>query len=190
MEKSYNDFRAAIQILETSLKAFRSQKEMYRVVATQLEILLCDRDALIPRLFPDVRFHRLFVKPRSKMDTKNKIGKNRYKLTFNFVFPGLIDVRQNRIKVLTIFNEAKKPLKFKYWINQPLFSKDFTLRDFIKLVRNIEGAHSAPEAPNKLQITKKFFIENDDVARTYITKIGEYVLAQCKLLDTNYRKQS
>lgn len=189
MEKSYRDFKAAIQILETSLKAYRDNKEMYRVVANQLEILLCDRDALIPRLFPDVRFHRLFVKPRSKMDTRNKIGKNRYKLTFNFVLPGLIDARQNRIKVLTIFDETKKPIKFKSWINQPLFSKDFTLRDFVKLVRNIEGAHSVPEAPKKFKITKKFFIENDDIARTYITKIGEYVLTQCKLLDTNYRKQ-
>jgi len=190
LEKSYLDFKATIQNLETSLKAFRSNKEMYRVVATQLGILLCDRDALIPRLFPDVRFHRLIVKPRYKMDTKKKIGKNRYTFSFNFVFPGLIDVRQNRIKILTIFDETKKPIKFKYWIDQPLFSKDFTLKDLIKLVRNKEGAHSDPKAPKKLKITKKLFIEDDDIAKIYITKIGEYVLTQCKILDVNYRART
>lgn len=189
MEKSYRDFKATIQILDTSLKAFRANKEMYRVVATQLGILLCDRNALIPRLFPDARFHRLFVRPRSKMDTKKKIGKDRYKLTFNFFFPGLIDVRENQIRVLTMFDETKNPIKINHWLDQPLFSKDFSLRYFIKLVRNKEGAHSDPKAPHKLKTIKKMFIENDDIPQTYITKIGEYVLTQCKILDTGYRKQ-
>ena len=186
MEKSYRDFKAAIKILETSLKSYRYNKEMYRVVATQLGILLCDLDALVPRLFPNVRFHRLIVKPTSKMDTKKKIGKNKYEFSFNFVIPGLMDVRRNQIRVLTIFNETRNPIKFKYWIDQPLFSKDFTLRDFIKLVRNKEGAHSDPKAPHKLQITKKFFIDDDDIAKIYIIKIGEYILTQCKILESTY----
>jgi hypothetical protein len=159
---------------------------MYRVVATQLGILLCDRDALIPRLFPNARFHRLIVRPRYKMDTKKKIGKDKYRYTLNFHIPGLIDLRHNRIKVLTIFNETIKPIKFRYWIDQPLFSKDFTLRDFIKLVRNKEGAHSDPKTPSKLKFTKKVFIDDDDIAKIYIIKIGEYVLNQCKILETKY----
>lgn len=186
MEKSYLDFKATIKNLETSLKAYRSNKEMYRVVATQLGILLCDRNALVPRLFPNVRFHRLIVKPTVNMDTKKKVGKNTYRLDFNFYVPGLIDVRKNRIKIITIFDETRTPIKFEYWIDQPLFSKDFTLRKFIKLVRNIEGAHSDPKAPNKLQITKKFFINDDDITKIYIIKIGEYVLAQCKDLEKKH----
>lgn len=190
MEKSYIDFEATIKILETSLKEYKSNQEMYRVVAIQLGILLCDKKPLIIRLFPNVKFHPLIVKPRSKMDTKTKIGKNKYRYEFNFVLPGLIDVRKNRIRILTIFDETKTPIKFKYWIDQPLFSKDFTLRNFIKLVRNKEGAHSDPKIPNKLQITKKFFINDDDITKIYINKIGEYVLAQCKKLESNYRKHN
>ena len=163
---------------------------MYRVVATQLGILLCDRNALIPRLFPNVRFHRLILKPRSKMETKKKIGKNRYESTFNFLIPGLMDLRHNRMKVLTIFDAKKPPIKFKFWIDQLLFSKDFTIRDLIKLVRNKEGAHSDPEAPIKLRITKKFFIEDDDIAKIYIIIIGEYVLTQCKRLATRLRTRN
>lgn len=183
MEKSQADFKAAILNLESGLRECKRNKEMYRLVATQLSILLCDKDPLLPRLFPKLRLHPLLVKPKEKMDTKKKIGKDKYHLEFTFLIPGLMQTKRNKLKVVTIFNEAKPKIKFKYWINQPLFSLDFTLRDFIKLIRNKEGAHSDPETPYRLRTTKKFFIQDDDINYVYIIKIGEYVLKQCKILE-------
>ena len=188
LEKSIDDFRATIKNLESCLKASKRNKEMYRVVATQLWILVADRDALIPRLFPKAKFHRLIVKPQSKMDEKKKIGKDLYEVSFNMVIPGLMGVKWGKMKIITIFDETRKPIKFRYWIDQPLFSKDFTIREFIKLIRHKEGAHSDPKAPQRLRILKKFFIENDDMPQIYITKIAEYVLFQCKILNEQLPK--
>ena len=61
--------------------------------------------------------------------------------------------------------KIKKGLKFNTWINQPLFSKDFTLRNLIKLVLNKEGSHSDPVAPIKLKTAKKFILNEDDLVK-------------------------
>lgn len=63
MEKSYLDFRATVQNLETSLKAYRSNKEMYRVVATQLGILLSDRTHCFLAFFQRLDFIVLLLNP-------------------------------------------------------------------------------------------------------------------------------
>jgi len=188
-EKSYADFKAAMEILETSLKnrPFTS-KEMYRVVATQLSILLCDKDALIPRLFPDARFHLLYIKPKKEMESEKQIRKNQYKLSFSFYIPALFENERMNNKGSRLFNISKPPIKLNYWLMQPLFSKDFTIRDLIKLVRDKEGAHSDPKYPRKLKITNKIFLNEDAIHKLCINEIGRYILTQCKNIDKNYSK--
>ena len=59
MSKSEADFQASINVLQAALGMYEAGlKDCYRVVATELRKLLCDKNPLLPRVRPDFKLHK------------------------------------------------------------------------------------------------------------------------------------
>ena len=60
MNKTRIDYEASLRVLDANIALFHEGvKDTYRVVATELRKLLCDKKALLPRVFREVKFHKL-----------------------------------------------------------------------------------------------------------------------------------
>ncbi len=196
--KSLIDLDDAINNLELGVKAFHSgQTSAYRIVATQLRILLCDsikgRDnSLLPRIFGHVRLHPILASVTQELDREWE-AKFGYLLSerVDFQLPGVLRFDgKGGSTIEELFDERREPIDLVKWLDQMTFSKEITIRELIRSVANKEAAHSDEDYGRTLRKTQSVKLPDQDIHVKFIVGIGEYILkvlkSQMTELDTKY----
>jgi len=182
-KKALDDIRDSIDILETNIRLFHEGKiSSYRVIAVQLRLLLCDKSALIPRLFDNVTLHPLFggITKQQDEEWKRKFGHS-LKEGLVFHMPAMVEFDgKGGSKIIKLFGEDREPIELNEWLDQDLFSPDITIRELIKSVADKMSAHSDPEYNDTLAFTKSIKLVGEDIHIKFIVGIGEYVLKMIK----------
>jgi hypothetical protein len=172
MLKSIDDYNASFEVLKANIGLYHSGVgSSYRVVATELRKLLCDRKALIPRLFKNFRPHKLhmtvaFEKFPEMLDS----------LLFTTPCSTQFDGKGGHRSFLNLAQPLQQ-MDLDLWLDQPFMSKKVTIREFIKSVADKEGAHSDPEFNDTLAFSHSVHLAADRSTGDNIVAIGEYVVA-------------
>ncbi len=186
--KALIDLRHSMDILESNIELFHAGKtSMYRVVAAQLRLLLCDyyrgKDiSLMPRIFKQVKLHPVRGSMTKEQDEewKQKFGHSFYDGII-FQMPALVSFDgKGGSKVEAVFDERRKPIDLNEWLDQMLFSKEITIRQLIKSVANKESVHSDEDYDKTLITTKSIKLVDEDIHVKFIVGIGEYILKVLK----------
>lgn len=171
MSKSEEDFQASIHIILGALEMYDSGlKDAYRIIATELRKLLCDKNPLIPRVHPSFKLHKLHW---------TEVLENTPSLIDGLVvmMPGRLSVTSNGTYhfQLTFAKSATliEPLE---WVKQPLLSPSITIRELIKSVADKEGAHSDPDYNETLVQAKIVKYVQDDSHIPTIVALGDYLV--------------
>lgn len=173
MSKSENDFQASIQILEKNLEVYYSgTKEIYRVIATELRKLLCDRNPLLSRVRPEFRMHKLHF-----TDLLNTMPES-MKGSLDTFMPGRLTIKEGTSKFELLFSKSDEGILMapEDWIKQAIISPEITIRELVKSVADKEGAHSDPEYNDTLIKAKLTKYVSDESHIPIIVAIGEYLL--------------
>ncbi|MFN8414344.1 MAG: hypothetical protein U0Z26_18330 [Anaerolineales bacterium] len=169
--KSLHDLDASLAVIETNMKAYHSGvKSAYLPVAVELRKLLCDTQrgkdiSLIKRLFRDLHLHPLLGR-QENIDEQTTL-----------YIPGRIQLNGKGGGGLSeLFDESAPSLALETWLQQKLFNKTITIREFIRSVADKEAAHSDENYNSSLSITKPVMIPDDTLAAKTILIIGRYVI--------------
>jgi len=169
--KEKQDLIASRNILEANIGLFhRGHADVYRVVATELRKLLCDRPrSLVERLFPSARLH-----PTASY----RPGEDLTGLVVQV--PAEIHFTDGKARIVRVFHEGRSPLPLETWLDQPFLNAETTLRVFIRSVADKEGAHADPEFNAAILASKQVRLGVEELLGVLIVAVGEYVL---KVLD-------
>jgi hypothetical protein len=181
--------------MEDAIKLFQDGKvSAYKVIATQLRMLLCDKregkqNALVPRLFQNFRLHPLLVSlTRERYEKyKRKFGHSS-KDDILFHFHGMLQPNsKGGAKITKLFDESREPIELEEWLDQNLLNPEITIRELIRSVADKEAVHSDPDYNETLKSMKSFTLNREEIHIKYIVAIGEYVLKLIKpKLKLNY----
>jgi len=180
-DKAREDLLAATEILQTNINVYRRQgkRQLYRVVASQLRLLLCDgRNSLLPRLFGDVRLHPMTGYIRDKR--LDEIWKAQFGRTFTenrlFHQPFSVYVGEKGARIAELFNERLEPIPLEEWLDQPIFNAWLTVKELIRSVADKEAVHSDPSYNKTLKFTSSSRINEQALHEELIVCAGEYIL--------------
>ena len=175
LSKSEGDFRASLSVLDANLDLYRrGTVDAYRVVATELRNLLCDRDPLLSRVCPGLRLHKLHW--TAVLEASPSLANG-----LEHMMPGRLTVRPDGSSQFELlFARSHELLDVASWIRQPCLSPKITVRELIKSVADKEGAHSDPDFNETLVRAKLVTYVSNDSHIPVITAIGEYVLARIR----------
>ncbi len=185
MNKSVDDLKHSINILESNIKVFNEGNiSVYRVIAVQLYLLLCGKnDALIPRIFKNVRLHPIYGSYTKEQEEKYiKQTGHSMKEGLDLQIPAMIKFDgKGGSKIEVLFDERREPIELEEWLDQDLFNNNITIRQLIKSVRDKESAHSDRYYDETLQFTKSIKLVDQDIHIQFIVAIGEYILKMIKM---------
>lgn len=169
--KSYGDLNAAISVMGDNILAhFQNNRHSYRPIAVELRKLLCDKrgkkdHSLLFRIYDDIHFHPLKGNPN--MLTEHTV----------LYIPAMIDLSGNcKGKLSHLFDEGKAPIPIAQWLEQRLFSKQSTIKDFIRSVSDKEAAHSDEDYNDILRKTKSVSLAGPNLTEATIVSIARYIL--------------
>ena len=170
LSKSEEDFRASLRILAKAIDDyFGGFEDAYRTVATQLRMLLCDRNPLLPRVRPNLGLHKLHW-------TEVLEGMPSLAEKMTFMMPGDLTVSNGSGYFELIFAKSEILLSVKDWVNQPFFSPEITVREFIRSVADKEAAHSDPDYNDTLVQAKMVKYVQQESHMPGIVAIGQYLI--------------
>jgi hypothetical protein len=168
--KSEADFKASLSILGTAIDLYRKGViDSYRVVATELRKLLCDRDPLLTRVRPGFRLHKFHW---------TEVLERRQSLANGLVvmMPGRLHVDPEGCSHFELlFAGSGTLVDVERWIEQPFLSPAVTVRELIKSVADKEGAHSDPDDNETLVRAKLVKYVKEESHRPAIVALGDYI---------------
>ena len=172
MDKTRIDYDACCRVLDANIALFhQGVKDTYRVVATELRKLLCDKKALLPRVFQEVKFHKLHLTGLLEKDPSLADHLLVY-------VPGRLSAdNTGKSRFVLTFDSARQQMELGPWLDQPLFAPNLSVRDLIMSVANKEGAHSDPDYNESLLRAKMVEYVKEESHQPCIIAIAEYVLA-------------
>jgi hypothetical protein len=172
-EKTANDFLAAVTVLDANIKLFQEGvRDVYRVVATELRKLLCDgKGTLLPRVFVDLRFHKLHSTHLFERNPSLAEGLTAIPL------PGRLEVTNGKPHFRLLFADTMEQMGLEDWLDQPFLAPDLSIRELIRSVADKEGAHADPRYNDTLARAKCVRYVTDESHLHCIIGIAEYVLA-------------
>jgi hypothetical protein len=170
VSKSEQDFQASLRILAAALNMYESgTKDAYRIVATELRKLLCDRNPLLPRVRPDVRLHKLHWTEVLERCPSLADG-------MQMMMPGRLSVSTNGAYHFELmFANSGVLMEPSSWVKQPFLSPNITLWELIKSVADKEGAHSDPDYNETLLLGKLVTYVQDESHIPAIIALGDYI---------------
>jgi len=165
--KSKEDFLASLEIIKESIKHYdEGQVNFYRVVATELRKLLCDKDPLILKIYPNIYFHK-FHSTKLLEDNPN------LKDDLRILLPGQI----GGLHFIPKFVGQNDLLNLSDWLSQPiLIYGEINIFNLIKSVADKEGAHSDKEFNETILLSKLIKFNDTDSYKSIIVGIGEYII--------------
>lgn len=185
--KLLTDYKSVLDILEGNIALFHEgNSATYRVIATQLSILLVGEQALVRRLFKTPALHPLkgYISKEEDEAYIKKFGHS-FKDGLVFSSPARIDFDgKGWSKIVALFDERREPLEIDIWLNQPLFNDKITIRELIKSIRDKEGAHADKKYNKTLEFTKSVSLIDKEIHEQYIAAIGEYVLKSLRFINS------
>jgi hypothetical protein len=112
VEKAQRDLVASRNILRANITLFhQGHLDVYRVVATELRKLFCDRPkALVERLFPKARLHPTRIY-RAGEDLSGLVVQVPAELEFD---------GKGGVRVVRVFERRRDPVTVKEWLDQPV----------------------------------------------------------------------
>ncbi len=144
-------------------------KDAYRVVATELRKLLCDRNPLLLRVRPDFKLHKLHW-------TEVLEGCPSLADGMEFMMPGQLNVSADGTYHFELmFGKSITLIEPKEWVRQPFLSPSITIWELIKSVADKEGAHSDPDFDETLVRAKMVKYVRDDSHIPAIVALGDYL---------------
>jgi hypothetical protein len=176
MSKSEEDFQASISVLRAALSMYGSGlKEGYRVVATELRKLLCDKNPLLPRVRPDFKLHKLDFTELLEECPSLADG-------MVFMMPGRLSVNRatGTYHFELTFGKSGKLMEPQEWVRQPFLSPSITIWELIKSVADKEGAHSDPDYNDTLVQAKIVKYVQDDSHIPAIVALGDYLMERLR----------
>jgi hypothetical protein len=170
MSKSEEDFQASIRVLRGALSMYESGlRDAYRVIATELRKLLCDRNPLLLRVRPDFKLHKLHW-------TELLEGCPSLVDGMEIMMPGRLTMKSDGTSHFELmFAKSITLLDPKEWVRQPFLSPSITIWELIKSVADKEGAHSDPDYNETLVRAKIVKYVRDDSHIPAIVALGEYL---------------
>ncbi len=120
MDKSLIDFFASLRLLRTNIDLFyRGLFDAYRSVALELRKLLCENNALLSRLFIEIKLHQLH---------SANLFQNHPNLLEGLVhfMPGRLGLENGSYKFALLFSQDCTQLTMTDWLDQPFFSEKIT----------------------------------------------------------------
>ncbi|MBI5302474.1 MAG: hypothetical protein HY868_10075 [Chloroflexi bacterium] len=179
-KKAEDDLAATVQIMRTNLALYRQgEKQLYRVVAAQLRLLLCDgKNSLLPRLFGGIHLHPMTGYARNKrldLIWKEKFGKS-FSDDIVFQQPFQVYVGEDGARITQLFNEQLTPIPLEEWLDQPIFKKWMTVRELIRSVADKESVHSDMAYNETLEFTRSSYLNGEVIHQELLACMGEYIL--------------
>ena len=191
--KSFDDLAHSIAILDSNIKLFHSGTDStYRVVATQLRMLLCDgKNSLVPRLVKNPNLNPLcgYISDDENNAYVSEFGVSLRDTTV-FQLPGWIQFRgDGSVAIDQLFDGARAPIPLEEWLDQPLFTLQITIRELIRSVADKEGVHSDKDYNDTLKFTKSMRMSQEELHPRFIIAIGEYILLVLKTSVERHRQR-
>lgn len=170
MSKSEDDFQASVRVLQGALAMYDSGlKDAYRVVATELRKLLCDKDPLLVRVRPNLKLHKLHW--TEVLESCPSLAE-----ALEVMVPGQSSISSDGTYHFELmFAKSMMLMEPEEWIRQPFFSPSITIRELIKSVADKEGAHSDPDYNETLVRAKMVKYVRDDSHIPAIVALGDYL---------------
>jgi hypothetical protein len=171
-EKAAADFLATVAVLEANIELFHGGvRDVYRVVATELRKLLCDgKSTLLPRVFIDVRLHKLHWTHVLERTPSLAEG-------LQILVPGRLKVINGKPHFELLFAPTQEQMELEEWLQQPLLGPDLSVRELIRSVADKEGAHADPRYNEALARAKCVKYVTDESHLHCVVGIAEYLLA-------------
>lgn len=182
MNKTIEDFVASMLILEENVERFQEGfKPSYRVLATELRKLLCDRNqgkniSLLPRIDADLKYHKLQI---TKVIENLRSLPEGLPAGFAVALPGRLYVTEKHRRFKLLFAEPHEMMKLEPWLDQHFLGpvdSGLSIRSFIKAIADKEGAHSDSEYGESLEATKQIKYAEDDSRQHCIVGIATYLV--------------
>lgn len=170
MSKSEIDFQASIKMLRSALRMYYSGKiEAYLWIAIELRKLICDKDALLPRVRPNLRLHKLHW--TELLEQSPSLAES-----LEMMMPGRLHVSSDGVsRFELLFAKSGELLSPKDWVNQPMFSPSITIWELVKSVADKEAAHSDPEFNETLVRSKMVKYAKEESHVPAIVALGDYI---------------
>ena len=180
-KKDVQDFLASKEALEVNIHSFHAGKrELYRVIATELRKLLCDgKSTLLKRMFINLNLHPI-------LGSINKYPEDKREGLL-FHMPSVVySNKENGAKIVALFNKKGKVITLNKWLNQSLFSNEITIETFIRSISDKESVHSDKVYNQTLKFLKNIKLSNEEIHKTHMVAIGEYILWMINGVILNY----
>lgn len=196
-KKSIKDLIDCLNNLRDGIESYKSGKNRsaYKTIAVNLRVLLLDRNnrkeqPLLFKVFQSVQFHPL----RSSMlsnDEETKKWRKECGLGTKglFVIPSTIEFRSNGASDVTIFDETMSPIAMNVWLEQPLFTQEITIKQFISSVADKEAAHSDDICDKTLGTVSSVMVGTEMLHAQHMVAIGKYVYEKTLYAANNIRKK-
>jgi hypothetical protein len=170
MTKSEDDFQASVVVLQEALRMYDSgERDAYRLIATELRKLLCDRDPLLPRVRPGLKLHKLHW-------TQVLEGCPSLAEGLEVMMPGQLTVsRDGTYDFELVFAQPTALVGPTEWVGQPFLSPSITVWELIKSVADKEGAHSDRDYNETLVRAKMVKYVRDDSHIPAVVALGRYL---------------
>lgn len=171
MSKSEDDFGASLDVMTVSIANYRTGvAASYRVVATELRKLLCDRNPLLPRVRPSLRLHKLHWTEVLEACPSLADG-------LEVMMPGRLSISAHgNSHFELLFAKSGNLMAVEEWIQQPFFSPSISVRDLIKSVADKEGAHSDPDFNETLVRAKLVKYDRNESHMSAVVAMGDYLV--------------
>lgn len=172
MGKTIDDFRASLTVLRANIALFHQGiRDTYRVVATELRKWLCDKKALLPRVYLSFRPHMLHWTGMLRDCPTLVEG-------MVLLIPGELRTPSPGMSSFQLkFHKSKTQMDLEEWLDQPILTTEITIRELVRSVANKEGAHSDPEFNETLIKAKLVKYGSDESHIHTIVAIAEYLIA-------------
>ena len=196
--KSIKDFADCVNNLRTSVNlASSGDISAYKIVATQLRVLLCDskdgkESPLLLKIFQSVKLHPLRNTMLSN-DDETKKWREGFGPDFNwnnmFIIPAMMEFNGEKANIIEFFDENLPPIDLKEWLDQPLFTNEISIKELIKSIADKEAAHSDNDYGKTLSTTNQVKIAGKNSHQLFIVAIGKYILEKTINAINNIRVQ-
>jgi hypothetical protein len=170
MSKSEADFQASVGVLERALADYDSgARDAYRVIATELRKLLCDRNPLLPRVRPGLKLRKLRL-------TQILEGCPSLAEGVEVMVPGQLSISSDgTYDFELVFAQPITLMEPTKWARQPFLSPSITVWKLVKSVADKEGAHSDPHYDETLMRAKRVKYVRDGSHIPAIVALGRYL---------------
>lgn len=171
IEKAKEDILDSKEFLLDAIRNYEAGITIYhKQMAIQLYALLCGKNALIPRLFPDARFNKLIESSTLKSFRESGVLPD-------FLMIGGITIENEKVGHKLFADEM---ILLDKWLEQTIIvvnQKELSIRELIKGIRDKSAAHFDPDFHEDLKTVGVLYFGNNKSYESLVCYISKYVVS-------------